>query len=157
MDLHDSKETLLQQVKAAEKALAAFEKLATLKYPNDVERDAAIQRFKFSFEASWKAAKQYLYNIEGVDAGSPKSVIRSCREVHLLEGEEAVLALEMVNDRNLTVHTYDEELAIKIHKNLARYNCLLHQWVERMNDKVMKQSLKGKAPGVSTTSRALII
>ncbi|WP_181351246.1 nucleotidyltransferase substrate binding protein [Thalassobacillus sp. CUG 92003] len=54
---------------------------------NQVERDAAIQRFKFSFEASWKAAKEYLYDIEGVDAGSPKSVIRSCKEVHLLEDE----------------------------------------------------------------------
>ncbi|WP_431801574.1 HI0074 family nucleotidyltransferase substrate-binding subunit [Halobacillus andaensis] len=131
-------ERLRQRVEAAKKALAAFEKLATLKNPNDVERDAAIQRFEFSFEASWKAAKQYLYDIEGVDAGSPKGVIRSCREVHLLEDEETVLALEMVNDRNLTIHTYNEEVAIKIHKNLSRYNNLLHQWVERMNDKVME-------------------
>ncbi|SEA91664.1 Nucleotidyltransferase substrate binding protein like [Thalassobacillus cyri] len=73
-------ERLHQRLEAAEKALASFEKLATLKNPNDVERDAAIQRFEFSFEASWKAAKQYLYDIEGVDVGSPKSVIRSCRE-----------------------------------------------------------------------------
>ncbi|SEA91629.1 Nucleotidyltransferase substrate binding protein like [Thalassobacillus cyri] len=57
---------------------------------------------------------------------------------NLLEDEEAVLALEMVNDRNLTVHTYNEEVAIKIHKNLSRYNDLLHQWVERMNGKVME-------------------
>ncbi|MCP3028691.1 nucleotidyltransferase substrate binding protein [Halobacillus sp. A5] len=118
--------------------MASFEKLTTLKKPNDVERDAAIQRFEFSFEASWKAAKQYLYDVEGVVAGSPKSVIRSCREVHLLEDEEAVLALEMVNERNLIIHTYNEEVAIKIHKNLARYNSLLYQWVERMNGKVME-------------------
>ncbi|KIY23062.1 MULTISPECIES: HI0074 family nucleotidyltransferase substrate-binding subunit [Mesobacillus] len=131
-------ERLRQRLDAAEKALAAFEKLANLKNPNDVERDAAIQRFEFSFEASWKAAKQYLYDIEGVDEGSPKGVIRRCREVHLFKDEEAILALEMVNDRNLTVHTYNEEVAIKIHKNLTRYNNLLHQWVERMNDKVME-------------------
>lgn len=49
-----------------------------------------------------------------------------------LQDEEAVLSLEMVNDRNLTVHTYNEEVAIKIHKNLPQYNKLLHQWVERM-------------------------
>ena len=131
-------ERLPQRLEAAGKALAAFEKLAILKNPNDVERDAAIQRFEFSFEASWKAARQYLYDIEGVDVGSPKSVIRSCREVNLLEDEEAVLALEMVNDLNLTVHTYNEEVAIKIHKNLTRYNNLLHKWVERMNGKVME-------------------
>lgn len=125
-------ERLRQRLKAAEKALTSFEKLANIKNPNDVERDAAIQRFEFSFEASWKAAKQYLYDVEGVDVGSPKSVIRSCREVRLLQDEEAVLSLEMVNDRNLTVHTYNEEVAIKIHKNLPQYNKLLHQWVERM-------------------------
>ncbi|WP_430788558.1 nucleotidyltransferase substrate binding protein [Virgibacillus flavescens] len=73
-----------------------------------------------------------------MDAGSPKSVIRSCREVHLLEDEEAVLALEMVNDRNLIVHTYNEEVAIKIHNNLARFNNLLHKWVERMKGKSME-------------------
>ncbi|WP_081988461.1 nucleotidyltransferase substrate binding protein [Halobacillus sp. BBL2006] len=59
-------ERLRRRLEAADKALAAFEKLATLKNPNDVERDAAIHRFEFSFEASWKAAK-------GVHAGSPKA------------------------------------------------------------------------------------
>ncbi|RWZ54555.1 DUF86 domain-containing protein [Halobacillus fulvus] len=127
-------ERLHKRLEAAQNALAAFQKLVNLNNPNDVERDAAIQRFEFSFEASWKAAKQYLYDVEGVDAGSPKSVIRSCREVYLLEDEETVLALEMVNDRNLTVHTYNEEVAIKIHNNLPKYHNLLHQWVDRMND-----------------------
>ncbi|WP_210184568.1 HI0074 family nucleotidyltransferase substrate-binding subunit [Alkalicoccus daliensis] len=118
--------------------MTVFKKLANLESPNDVERDAAIQRFKSSFEASWKAAKQYLYDVEGVEAGSPKSVVRSCREVHLLEDDKAIMALEMVNDHNLTVHTYNEELAFKIHKNLPRYNNLLTQWVERMKEKVME-------------------
>ncbi|TGB03556.1 HI0074 family nucleotidyltransferase substrate-binding subunit [Halobacillus salinus] len=129
-------ERLQQRLEAAEKALNAFEKLATIKSPDDIERDAAIQRFEFSFEASWKAAKQYLYDVEGVDAGSPKAVIRSCREVKLFGDDETVLALEMVNDRNLTVHTYNEEVAIKIHKNLSRYYDLLKQWVQRMNGNV---------------------
>ncbi|RWZ54577.1 hypothetical protein EQV77_14915 [Halobacillus fulvus] len=70
-----------------------------------------------------------------MDTGSPKSV-QSCREVNLLEDEETVLALEMVNDCNLTVHTYNEEVAIKILNNLPKYHNLLHQWDERMNDNV---------------------
>jgi nucleotidyltransferase substrate binding protein (TIGR01987 family) len=131
-------ERLRKRLESAGMALASFEKLAKIEMPNDVERDAAIQRFEFSFEASWKAAKQYLYDIEGVDAGSPKGVIRSCREVQLLEDEEAVLALEMVNDRNMTVHTYNEEVAIKIHSNLNRYYILLQRWVERMVERVME-------------------
>ncbi|MFG6150336.1 nucleotidyltransferase substrate binding protein [Halobacillus sp. B23F22_1] len=78
-----------------------------------------------------------MYDVEGVDAGSPKGVIRSCREIHLLKDEDAVLALEMVNDRNLTVHTYNEEVAIKIYKNLPLYNNLLDnkQIMERLGIK----------------------
>ncbi|MFZ0371559.1 MAG: HI0074 family nucleotidyltransferase substrate-binding subunit [Halobacillus sp.] len=129
-------ERLRQRLNAAKKALIAFKKLAILKNVNDVERDAAIQRFEFSFEASWKAARQFLYDIEGLDVGSPKGVVRSCREVNLLQDDEAVLALEMVNDRNLTVHTYNEEVAVKIHKNLQRYYVLLEKWVKRMNEKL---------------------
>ena len=129
---------LRKRLESAKKALSSFEKLAMIEKPNDVERDAVIQRFEFSFDASWKAAKQYLYDIEGVDIGSPKGVIRSCREVKLLEDDEAILALEMVNDRNLTVHTYNEEVAIKIHSNLNRYYALLQQWVERMDERGME-------------------
>ncbi|SDO16174.1 hypothetical protein SAMN04488053_10825 [Alkalicoccus daliensis] len=55
-----------------------------------------------------------------------------------MEDDKAIMALEMVNDHNLTVHTYNEELAFKIHKNLPRYNNLLTQWVERMKEKVME-------------------
>jgi len=131
-------EKLQKRLESAKKALVSFEKLAMIEKPNDVERDAAIQRFEFSFEASWNAAKQYLYDIEGVDIGSPKGVIRGCREVRLLEDDEAVLPLEMVNDRNLTVHAYNEEVAIKIHSNLNRYYALLQRWIERMVERVVE-------------------
>ena len=54
-----------------------------------MERDALIQRFEFSFELLWKCAKEYLYVEEGIDAASPKKVIRCCRELGLLdEGEK---------------------------------------------------------------------
>ncbi|WP_205621078.1 nucleotidyltransferase substrate binding protein [Salsuginibacillus kocurii] len=94
-------EGLRQRLEVAETILASFQQLALLTNPSEIERDAAIQRFEFSFEACWKAAKQFLYDMEGLDVGSPKGVVRSCREVQLLDEEEAMLALEMVNDRNL--------------------------------------------------------
>ncbi|MEI2664094.1 HI0074 family nucleotidyltransferase substrate-binding subunit [Rossellomorea sp. LJF3] len=147
-------ERLRKRLESAKKALVSFEQLATIEMPTDVERDAAIQRFGFSFEASWKAAKQYLYDIEGVDIGSPKGVIRSCREVQLLEDDETVLALEMVNDQNLTVHTYNEEVAIKIHSNLHRYYALLQRWVERMVERAVEQERCLTTSGVGTVLNA---
>lgn len=97
--------------------------------PNSIERDASIQRFKFTFEAVWKAAKQWLYDVEGLDVGSPKSVIRTFREIGLFDEETTVLALQMVNDRNLTVHTYNEAFANEIYSKLTLYAPLLKNWI----------------------------
>ncbi|MFC4023777.1 HI0074 family nucleotidyltransferase substrate-binding subunit [Oceanobacillus longus] len=129
-------ERLQERLQSANRALSTLRELVTIEKPSAIERDAAIQRFEFSFEACWKAAKQFLYDIEGVDIGSPKGVIRSSREVNLLSDDETTLGLHMVNHRNLTVHTYNEELAIEIFANLPQYYQLLRKWVDRMDDKL---------------------
>jgi len=134
-------ERLQERLKSANRALNSFEQVLTIDNPNDVERDASIQRFEFTFEASWKTAKQYLYDIEGIDIGSPKGVIRNSREVNLLSDEETITALQMVNDRNLTVHTYNEEVANKIFSNLKSYLEILKNWIERMNSNVNNTSM----------------
>ncbi|WP_221568700.1 HI0074 family nucleotidyltransferase substrate-binding subunit [Alkalihalobacillus sp. TS-13] len=129
-------ERLQERLTSAEKALNAFYELVIIEAPNSVERDASIQRFEFTFEACWKAAKQFLYDIEGIDVGSPKGVIRSSREINLFTDEEAIQALKMVDDRNLTVHTYNEEVSIKIHSNLKSHYSILSSWVKRMTEKI---------------------
>jgi len=118
-----------------EKALQRFKEIMVVKEPNSIERDAAIQRFEFTFEAIWKTAKNFLYDFEGLDVGSPKGVIRACREVGVFNDEQAILALEMVNDRNLTVHTYNEELAIDIYSRLKDYVILLENWLDQLRKK----------------------
>ncbi|MCT2534664.1 nucleotidyltransferase substrate binding protein [Aquibacillus koreensis] len=129
-------ERLKQRISSAENALASFHELVVLENPNQVERDASIQRFEFSFEACWKAAKQYLYDIEGVDTASPKGVIRNLRENNILSEEETIKGIQMVNDRNLNVHTYNEEVAIKIHAGLKQYYELLVTMIERMKKRI---------------------
>lgn len=130
-------ERLKERLTLTKKALKSYGSLVYIEKPTDVERDAAIQRFKYSFEATWRAGKQYLYDIEGVDVGSPKGVIRSFREFDLFDETETVLALQMVNDRNLTVHTYNEEIAKQIFSNLKLYfnTTKLNVWVERMEQR----------------------
>ncbi|WP_153462863.1 hypothetical protein [Sediminibacillus terrae] len=52
-----------------------------------------------------------------------------------IERDEAIAALSMVDDRNLIVHTYNEEVAIKIYKNLNHHYFLLDSWLSRMAEK----------------------
>ncbi len=100
--------------------------------PTKIERDAAIQRFEYTFEAMWKAAKQYLLDIEGLDIGSPKGVIRGFFQNGVLNEEQTNLALSMVDDRNLTSHTYDEALAKQIFHQLDDYANLMDKWLQTM-------------------------
>ncbi|HWR45821.1 HI0074 family nucleotidyltransferase substrate-binding subunit [Sporomusa sp.] len=129
-------ERLRERMTVAESALVRLEEVMAIVQPSAMERDAAIQRFEFTFEAIWKAAKSFLFEVEGVDLGSPKSVIRSCRETGLLTENQAVMALKMADDRNLTVHTYNEALAVEIYSRLHAYSVLLRCWHEHMQEKM---------------------
>ncbi|GEN35590.1 HI0074 family nucleotidyltransferase substrate-binding subunit [Aneurinibacillus danicus] len=128
-------ERVIQRLDMARKALGTFEEVMRIESPSSIERDAAIQRFEYTFEAMWKAAKQVLLDIEGVDVASPKGVIRSCREVQLLNEEEAIDALQMVDDRNLTVHTYNEALSLEIYSRLPSYVSFFRIWLQRLQER----------------------
>jgi nucleotidyltransferase substrate binding protein (TIGR01987 family) len=109
---------LHERLKLARRTHAPLVELSARSTVSDVERDAAIQRFEFSFEAGWRAAQLFLMEREGLDAPSPKSAIRASLQVGLLSEPDARLALAMADDRNLTVHTYNEELAKRIFTDL---------------------------------------
>ena len=121
----------------ARRALSTLQELVRLEHPSQVERDAAIQRFEYTCEAVWKAAQRYLLEVEGISAGSPKASIRACREVGLLSDDQAAIGLEMIDDRNLTVHTYNEAglrtSTATSPSMLTCWPCGLRQWRNESN------------------------
>ena len=142
-------ERLKQKVDNAKRALKTLQELVGLKSLTIVERDAAIQRFEYTFEAVWKAGKAFLREIEGIEIGSPKGVIRGFLQVGLFTEEQTALALAMVDDRNLTSHTYNGGLAEQICDQLGNYAELMADWLSDMG-KVLEEAqdkVKEKAPG----------
>ena len=125
-------ELVKQKVNTARKALKTLQELLDKDRPSIVERDAAIQRFEYTFEAIWKAGKHFLREVEGIEIGSPKGVIRSFLQVGLLTEDQTALGLSMVDDRNLTSHTYNESLADQIYGQLGTYSHLMAKWVLSM-------------------------
>ncbi len=120
-----------QRIATALQALATLDELADL--PADkIVRNAAIQRFEYTFEAAWKAAQAVLLDRFGVELASPKPVVRASLENGLLTVEEARIALAVVDHRNLTAHTYNEELANEIFTQIPFYSRLLRAWLERL-------------------------
>lgn len=117
---------------ATEKALERLREIADKENLSDIERDGLIQRFEFCFELIWKCGKDYLREVEGIDAASPKKVIRCLREVGILTDEETEQFLNMADDRNLTAHTYDEDLAKIMELRIREYKKLLFEVFERI-------------------------
>ncbi len=127
-------ESMTERMKKAGDALARLHEVAIRDELSDLERDGFIQRFEFCFEILWKCAKDYLRDVEGLDAASPKKVIRMSREVGLLTEEETEQALEMANDRNQTSHMYDEQMAIELVERIKGYDALMQRWYRKMKE-----------------------
>lgn len=123
---------LTRRFRVARKALKTLQNILQER-SSDVVRDAAIQRFEYSFETVWKAAQLHLRQKEGLELASPKSVIRSAGHVALLDADQVQRALRMADDRNLTVHTYNESVAKKLYARLPGYAGLMLAWLNAMN------------------------
>ena len=80
--------------------------------------DACIQRFEFCIELTWKTLKKCLA-IEGIEANTPRECIQQAYSIHWLDDE--TVWLSMLRDRNLTSHTYKEDLALEIYHRLPEH------------------------------------
>ena len=89
-------------------------------------KDGVIQRFEFCYEICWKLIKYYLEN-EGIqEAKSPKSTFREAFKIGIIQDGEKWI--DMLNDRNLSSHVYDEEVAFDI------YGKILSTYFKQMNN-----------------------
>ncbi len=100
-----------------------------------IVRDAQIQRFKYTFEVTWQSARHLLTEQEGLDAASPAHSIRACHDLGLIDEATSRGYLQMVSDRNLTVHTYQEELAAEIAGRVKDHAILLECWLKALEDR----------------------
>ena len=96
--------------------------------------DGLIQRFEFCFELSWKLIKAFL-DYEGVEVNSPHSAIRKAFQTGLIVDVEAWL--DMLEKRNLSSHTYNEETAKEIYRHVAeKYIFLFNEFATTIDKKI---------------------
>ena len=119
------KERFSERQSAVLNAAARLDEIAALP-ETDIVRDAAIQRFEFTFVLVWKALQLYLER-EGFESGSPRAVLKRAFIVGMIsDQDEADIWLQMLDDRNLTSHAYDEALAVRI------YTRIVHDYAPRL-------------------------
>lgn len=104
---------------------------------SELERMGCIQAFEITFELAWKTMKDYML-FKGLDLLelSPRAVIREAFAAKIISDGQAWL--DMLNDRNLTTHTYDDahiqnglEL---IHKNYIPHLSTFHSFLKKQTD-----------------------
>ena len=91
---------------------------------NEFIRDAAIQRFEFSFELAWKSI-QATARLEGQDCPSPRIAFSAAWRNGWITDEGAWL--DMLDERNKTSHTYREATAKEVFENLPHHLSHLNQ------------------------------
>jgi nucleotidyltransferase substrate binding protein (TIGR01987 family) len=98
------------QTSTAEFKKAVYRLQDALAQPkNEFLRDSTIQRYEFCIELAWKTSKK----IMGTTTSAPKDVIREMAQSAYIQNVD--LWLKAIDMRNLSSHTYKEELAEQVY------------------------------------------
>lgn len=113
------KERITRKFENAGRVLHSLE--IAVKLPIDEHRaviDATIRRFKFSIELFKKVLRSLLLEQYDIDVASPREIFQEAFQVNLIQDEQ--LWARMIKDRNMTSHTYHEELADEIYTRIKK-------------------------------------
>lgn len=127
-----TEERLRERLENYKKALKRLEE-ALGKKPDPYIYDSVIKRFEFTYELAWKLMKALIEYQGGESVSFPRGIFKEAYARGLIKDGEVWLG--MLEDRNLTSHTYDEASAKKIYQRVkdiyAIHLALLAQIVER--------------------------
>ncbi len=102
---------------------------------DDLVVDATIKRFEFTYELAWKLMKAYLEYNGNLDGNSPRRAIQEAFKIGILPSGDGWL--EMLEDRNRTTHTYDEQTAKEIYGHVkSNYATLFQNFTDKMRSEL---------------------
>ena len=130
---------LAARLTEAEAALATLDEAVGKEPRSLMERDSAILRMIYTFEAMWKACQQLLAGREDTEVASPNTSIRTARRLGWLSDEDAEAAMKIGRDRNLAVHMYRGQIGADIDERLSGHAAVLRRWLEALRKRAAAQ------------------
>ena len=100
-----------QRFENFDKSYKLLNKYAKQPITTELERAGIIQFFEMTFELAWKVLKDYLEAQEYL-VKSPRETVKQAFQIGLIDNGH--VWMDALSNRNLTTHTYDEELANKL-------------------------------------------
>ncbi len=99
------------------KALTQLRKFIDKGELNEFEEQGLIQAFEYTYELAWNVIRDYLREQGNQNIHGSRDAIREAFTLELINDGNGWMA--MLKDRNLTAHTYNEETAQAIAKNIT--------------------------------------
>lgn len=128
-----------QNYRQALSRLTAGVKLSSERPLSELEQQGLIQGFEYTHELGWNVLKDYLEEQGFVGLIGSKGATREAFKNGLVEDGEAWM--DMIKARNLTSHTYKEEVADDIARNiLGRFHPALLALERRLGDLEKKET-----------------
>ena len=116
-------------------ALERLKESSEVVVTDSVIMDGVIQRFEFTFELAWKTLKAFMeYKGFSVPV-SPRDILKDAYAAGIIEEGDAFI--KMLTDRNISSHTYDEEMAHELYGRIkGEYISLLSALLEYIEKEV---------------------
>jgi nucleotidyltransferase substrate binding protein (TIGR01987 family) len=97
-------------------------------------RDGLIQRFEYCIDSFWKFLKLYLEEVQKIspESSSPRAILRDSLAFKVINQEQYDIFIDCLVDRNLTSHSYNEDIVEKIQEHIPRY----YQTMKAIADKL---------------------
>ncbi len=99
-----------------EKALIVLRNFTSVEKLNIREEQGLIKSFEYTYELGWNVMKDFLLEKGNNEIYGSKDSIRQAFKMGIIDNGDAWM--NMVNDRNRTVHTYDHENAEIVVNNI---------------------------------------
>ncbi|KMQ75623.1 nucleotidyltransferase substrate binding protein [Marinobacter subterrani] len=107
---------------------------------SDLEKQGLIQAFEYTYELAWNVIRDYFRWQGNTGITGSRDAIREAFANGLVEDGDDWM--RMLQDRNRTSHTYNEDTARAILNNiLAQHHSLFKKLRARMDDEVKKHGL----------------
>ena len=115
-----------------ESLLARFEKALALPDEDEFKTETSIKLFEIAYELSWKTLRNDLLNDGRIVGGSPRAVFKAAYDAGWIK--DSKVWVKMLEDRNVTVHTYREDEIKEVEARLPTYLAAMRQVHDTLKD-----------------------
>lgn len=129
----ERKDITVKALKTLEEALIILKDQPHNPLLHRIIRDSIIKRFEYTIDCFWKYLRNHVEENHTItlEKISPKSTFRACLRIGIINENEFNQLIQMIDDRNLTCHTYGQELAKEICERIKNYVIILRTILQR--------------------------